>query len=777
MNIEGLLLHKLLEEQDYKIIKEQQIDSSFFEGVYKNVFVYIQDVYTKVRELPTLRVVKSKYPNAKLEDGEESLRFLCEELRLKNKHNKTADLLEDVAEILAEGKSLEGFTQLKEGLGKIDKSFTVTEEVDITKDTEDRVEKYLERKKNKGIVGLRSGFPTLDRVTGGFVESTLTTIMAKSGVGKAQPLDTLILTPKGFIKMREVEVGTLVIGEDGKSYKVNAIYPQGVKEVYEICFKDGTSTKCCKEHLWKFKTTDDLVRKKEWRVDTLENITKKFGIKRGKSFNLNIPVSKPVEFEPLKKELPIDPYVLGCLLGDGCFTSPTQVTFSNPEEDIMLKLQEKLKEQGNFRYHKGTNCQYYFKSNTPKVNLLFRNVRSLGLGGKLSKDKFIPKEYLHSSIQERKELLKGLFDTDGHITDKCSCAFFSTSPSLIEDVAYLCKSLGYRCKISSYDRTHDDKGVEYKLIILTKDIIFSSKKHEERYNKYTKKGGNLVDYSLLKVTGIRKVGSEECQCISIDSKEHTYLCNDFIVTHNTWIEVIMGAEMQLNNLKVLQFVTEMSSDVMRDRYEAILFSKMYGSFNYGSFKSGNLDSKTEKDFFRFLREDLPCLEPLKILTATDILSIQEGILEEDPDIVFIDGVYLMQDIQGAKEDWKRVTNITRGLKLLAKNLKKPIVMNTQTDLKSQNGGIESVKYAQAIIQDSDVVLELWRNSQHILDKEAQMKVLKNREGIPTNITSAWDFKHMNFDEIYSETAEGAEAKEEDDVPVSSAILGVEEEED
>ena len=71
-----------------------------------------------------------------------------------------------------------------------------------------------------------------------------------AGTGKAQPLDADILTPHGWQKMGNIQVNDLVYTADGTTTKVLGVFPQGEKDIYRVCFSDGTSTECCKEHLW-----------------------------------------------------------------------------------------------------------------------------------------------------------------------------------------------------------------------------------------------------------------------------------------------------------------------------------------------------------------------------------------------------------------------------------------------------------------------------------------------------------------------------------------------
>lgn len=259
-----------------------------------------------------------------------------------------------------------------------------------------------------------------------------------------------------------------------------------------------------------------------------------------------------------------------------------------------------------------------------------------------------------------------------------------------------------------------------------------------------------------------------------DSTLTTVIANTGI--GKTWLEIIMGSYLQLQNYRVLQCVTEMSEEIMRDRYEAMLFSMCYNEpFNYNAFKSGMLDLKTEKLFFKFLEEDLPNFEPLNIVTATGVIGLSADIDKYNPDIIFIDSAYLMEDDQGAKDDWLRVAHITRDLKKLAKRCKKPILINTQADKNtSKKTGPElgSIMYTQAIGQDSDDVWALFRDEVMIEDREMCLKILKQREGTLGKLFLNWNFDEMDFTEIYSETNEEQEFEAESEETTKDNTLDV-----
>jgi replicative DNA helicase len=268
---------------------------------------------------------------------------------------------------------------------------------------------------------------------------------------------------------------------------------------------------------------------------------------------------------------------------------------------------------------------------------------------------------------------------------------------------------------------------------------------------------------------------EYMQCITVNSPDHTFVCGDFIVTHNTWLEVYIGAQAELNDYRVLQLVTEMSDEQMRDRYEAMLYSMCYGELNYGNFKRGRLDLKTEKKYFQFLEDDLPNFEPLQVASVTGVMSVSAAIEKYKPDIVLIDSVYLMDDDQGGKDDWLRVAHITRDLKKLCKRVQLPIFINSQADKstsKRTGPDLGNISYSQAIGQDSDCVLAMFRDETMIADKEMGIKVLKQREGECGTVFMTWDFDTMDFNSLYSERESGEVSGNDDDSDSKATEKGV-----
>lgn len=341
--------------------------------------------------------------------------------------------------------------------------------------------------------------------------------------GKAQPLYTKIITPEGSKTMGEIMPGDRVIGCDGKAHEVLEIFPQGVKPIYELTFEDGTKTRCSEDHLWTVSTRCRREKGRGYTVMKLSEMLQK-PLKSNKGYNFRIPVCKAVEYE-VNPKLKIPPYLLGLLIGDGCLTlTRGQLYFNNSEDDIVKKLNDELKKfGGHSRYNPYSTNQYQLFG----CSDLKEAIRDYHLDVK-SPERFIPEEYKTASIKDRMDLLKGLMDTDGNVSIHGGSFKYSTaSERLASDVVELCRSLGFRA--NAITKHHLGKSDEYSVTISTDEPIFTSSKHFSRMQHY----GRKTDKTSMAITNIKYVGEEECKCILVDSKEHTYLCDDFIVTHNT----------------------------------------------------------------------------------------------------------------------------------------------------------------------------------------------------------------------------------------------------
>lgn len=363
-----------------------------------------------------------------------------------------------------------------------------------------------------------------------------TLIIAPTGSGKAQPLDSLLLTEGGFVKMGDVKVDDKIFGEDGKPHTVTGVFPQGEKDIYEIELNDGSKVRCCGEHLWTYQTVDDRVNKK-YRTTTLYEIMKKklykTTIEGHRRWQIYLPMTKPVQFK--EKDVKLDSWLMGVLLGDGCFKERNSPSFSNTETDILCKVSE-LVESIDMELHKRPNsCDYMIVNKEGKKNKLNIILEEYGLISKKSYDKFIPNDYLYNTVEVRLEILRGLIDTDGNVQKNGVIEFSSSSEQLVKDVQFLVQSLGGTAKISSRIPKYTYKGekrqgrMSYRIRINPpKTLLFhTSQKHSSKIEI------NRQRDSYRQIKNIAYIGKEICQCIMVDNPTHLYLTDGFVVTHNT----------------------------------------------------------------------------------------------------------------------------------------------------------------------------------------------------------------------------------------------------
>lgn len=744
MSVENSFLRKLIETKEWETVLNKDITADYFSGANKRAFKWLSDFKVKYGELPDKETFKKHFPEVNLNiESPETVGYYCDELRRKIRHNKLVTTLEKIDNLINDRDVDKCYTLLESLISEVNSDFTFTEKVDLGANTEKRFQDYLVNKATGGMTGIPLGIYPLDKQTGGIKEVDLISFLAKSGVGKAVTLDTPILTISGWKPMKNVSYEDKVFGSDGKPYNITGIFPQGKKQVYRVHFVDGTFVDCCKDHLWSYNTVYRVTRGYDnFKVTTTESLYNNTEVNlRNKSNNpvVFIPVNKPVEFE--RKELPLDPYALGLLLGDGYVgTGNSSPTFTNPEQDLVERLRKSLEgivtlESGDYN-----KICYRLVSKWTKSNNLRKIYNKLGLADCRSGNKFIPRIYLESSVDDRKKLLAGLLDTDGSITSRGASAFYTSSKQLADNVVELVRSLGYRTFLSAIERA-DKKSTEYKVHISTKDFLASSKKHYNAYTERIEKVRTNKHFDRLYISHIEKLDTyAEMQCISVDSPDHTYICKDYIVTHNTFLLCIIASNLIKAGYKTLFLTKEMSPHQILKRVDAIM-----SGVSYSRLKDGALTNDEESIYKDYLENIAP-----KYASKLSIELIINGVAEcaakidaYKPDIVLIDGGYLMSEGKDP-EDWKAVLSVFKAFKIIALNRKIPIITTTQLTDKG------NIAYATSLKQYCDGMWAMLQDEVQRAAKEVEIQTLKIRDGEWTpKFTMQFDFREMNYDVVYA----------------------------
>jgi len=364
------------------------------------------------------------------------------------------------------------------------------------------------------------------------------------GVGKQLCLETELPTPAGFIRLKDLKEGDLLFDEQGKTCKVIKLHPiQLSPESYEINFDDGSKIEACADHLWLTWTRNDRLKKEKAKptIKTTKEILNTLKVNNNTITNHSILCSKPVQY--LSQNLLIDPYVLGCWLGDG---SSREGAIECADQEILDNI---IKNGYSITLSEGSvgtskSCRYRIGDliyndkikNHCKLNPIFNKIGTLCYQLKqlnLLNNKHIPEMYLHSSYEQRLALLQGLMDTDGCCLKSGLAEYTTCLPKLADQTAEIIRSLGIKCNVNQnkshlYGVRHKDR---YRITFTTQLPVF---KLNRKLNNIRLNKSQINRTQHRYITSIKSITSKPMRCITVDSLSHLFLATrSFIPTHNT----------------------------------------------------------------------------------------------------------------------------------------------------------------------------------------------------------------------------------------------------
>lgn len=387
----------------------------------------------------------------------------------------------------------------------------------------------------------------LYQVTGGSDDET----SVNNGTGKALTLDSRIKTPKGWITMDDAVVGVKVQTPSGQVALITKTSDVIEADIYRVTMSDGRYVDCSPEHLWSVKSYrwDQRKRFNEKLPRVISTLELKAFVedaqKRQSFYNIFIPRIRHPIVEPL--DLPISPYLLGALLGDGGMTQ-TALTFTSADSSMVERVSKELEVFSSILVQTSSlkpNFCYRIKSLQPRTGKTLRGDRfgikralaTLGLLGCHSWEKSIPEIYMEASVDQKLELLRGLFDTDGAVGKTQDVSFSSTSRKLAEQVQYLIRSMGANAVIATRKPRCNGKvcrnayyvGIRYPT---PRDLFTLERKRCRLAAAKTQYAGEG-----LRVSSVVFLGRDKVKCIAVDDPEQLFITNDFITTHNSTFSV------------------------------------------------------------------------------------------------------------------------------------------------------------------------------------------------------------------------------------------------
>lgn len=383
-------------------------------------------------------------------------------------------------------------------------------------------------------------------------------LLAPAGSGKALDDNEMIAVndERGYVRMGDLQVGDEVFDEQGNPTKILGVYPQGDKQAYRVTFNNGSSIVCNDEHIWTVRGKDAHKCGRGYRDMTLremldKGIRKRVVKRNGRvSYHTMWYVPRSHAVNRTNVELPVDPYVLGVLIGDGALVSQKgdALVVSSDDTYVVDKVAEVL---SAIAERNPANYNWYFRP----IDGSDRYVRTKDV---LSDDMFadtvrglksiarsIPEPYFRGSVDQRLALLHGLMDTDGCVTNeyRANVSFSTNSPALARGVQRLAASLGFVTSMTHNDR-HDDMHVnrEYEIHFRVanedKHQLFTLPRHLEKLDDCLSRRHDIKFHHKFDDLGIASVVDLGCQipmtCIYVEAESHLFQAGyDHIVTHNT----------------------------------------------------------------------------------------------------------------------------------------------------------------------------------------------------------------------------------------------------
>lgn len=351
--------------------------------------------------------------------------------------------------------------------------------------------------------------------------------------------------------------GDRVFARDGSPEEVLAVFPQGQQDVYRVYTWDGRHLDVGGPHLWGVYTKtmrwhkhkgEDIQPRVMTTLEMLEaGVVNTYPGKTRKDVKFFIPMNDAVQWP--EAVLPVDPYVVGVFIGNGCLTQK-QLMLSSNDPSVVHRVSEaigfafKKKGSQNYSWLFVTGEKIGNRDKLVQTGDLFAKIPELI--GTYSAQRRIPRQYMTASIEQRWELVRGLFDTDGSITnstDRYNISYSTFSQGLAEDVRELLFSLGVSNTVKVSTRTKDDGRVLVEYTVRVKSgnddkvrfFWLERKRAIAEEAKVATKGRERVKkFDMVGITKIEKLPyRESSSCIYVADDEHLYQAGDFIVTHNT----------------------------------------------------------------------------------------------------------------------------------------------------------------------------------------------------------------------------------------------------
>ncbi|MBN0038596.1 replicative DNA helicase [Cellulosimicrobium cellulans] len=584
--------------------------------------------------------------------------------------------------------------------------------------------------RGEGMTGVPTGYSDFDRLTNGLHPGQMIVVAARPAIGKALALDTPLPTPSGWTTMGDVAVGDLLLSANGTPTRVVAATEVMVdRPCYEVELDDGTVIVADAQHQWvtstraqrravrSGETPESSVRTTEELAATLRTAT------ADQRTNHSIVTAAPLDLPDA--DLPIHPYALGVWLGDGS-SRRAELTSADPE--IAMRIE---------------GLGYVARPDAD-------DLRTLGVPG----IDHIPAAYLRASEAQRRDLLAGLLDTDGTVMSQGSIQISLTNERLARETRELILSLGYRTGWSTKtvkERTAASS-TAYAITFTTEDDVFWLERKRLAHKERRRPGTARLTSRF--VVDVRRIESVPVRCVEVDHPSHLYLAGRSMVpTHNSVLGINVATHAAVHHqMASVIFSLEMSRNEITMRLLAaearVPLTRM---------RSGKMD---EQDWQKLASTMGKVAEAPLFIDDSPNMSLMEIRAKcrrlkqrHDLKLVVIDYLQLMSSGKRVESRQQEVSEFSRALKLLAKELEVPVIAISQLNRGPEQRGdkkpqMSDLRESGSIEQDADVVILLHREDAYEKESpragEADLIVAKHRNGPTDTITVAFQGHYQRF---------------------------------